>query len=169
MPGTPDHPITLAAADRRWRVRFAGHVIADSGDSVVLQEASYPPVIYFPRDDVGMAYLGKTAHTTHCPYKGDASYFTVDVDGEIVEDGVWSYETPMAGMEPIAGLLAFYGNRGFEIYAVDEAQVAPEGQPAAGGADVDEVILHTDAGDGTSQRPHWAPNVDGPPRDGGVR
>jgi uncharacterized protein (DUF427 family) len=160
MPGTADHPITLESARRRWRVRFSGHVIADTADALILKEANYPPVVYFPRADVVMDYLGRTDHHSHCPYKGDARYFTVDLDGQIVENGVWTYETPIPGIQEIAGRLAFYGNKGFEIYSVEEA-------PA--GAEVDEVILHTDAGDGTSQREHWPSNVETPTRDGGVR
>ena len=102
IPG-PDHPITLAPAAKRWRARFAGHVIADSANALVLQEASYPPVIYFPREDVEIGYLSRTARGTHCPYKGDASYFTLHMDGQFAENSVWTYETPFPAMEQIAG------------------------------------------------------------------
>ena len=159
----PDHPITIEPAAHRWRARYAGHVIADSADAVILREATYPPRVYFPRDDVEMAYLSRTERSTHCPYKGDAAYYTLLMDGQFAENAVWSYETPFPAMEAIAGRLSFYPDK-VEVYEVDEATVNPD-------AGVDEVIQHTDAGDGTSQRPHWAPNVEPPATgdDGGLR
>lgn len=159
IPG-PDHPITITAADRRWRVKFQGHVIADSAGALVLQEASYPPVVYFPRDDVSMEYLTRTDHATHCPYKGDAAYYTLAMDGHIVENGVWTYEAPFPAMSLIDGRLAFYPNE-VEIYAVDDAAVNPRHEDAR--ADVDQVVLHTDSGAGQSQREPWPPNVEPPP------
>ena len=153
----PDHPITIEPARQRWRAAFGGHVIADSADALVLREADYPPVIYFPREDVGMAYLARTDHATHCPYKGDASYFSIDRDGQVAENAVWTYETPFPAMEMIRGRVAFYPNIA-EIYAVDEAAVNPH--PAR--TSVDETILHTDSGSGASQREHYPPNVSQP-------
>ena len=117
----PDHPITVAPAERRMRARIGGHVIADSAKAVVLQEASYAPVVYFPRDDVETGFLSRTAKSTHCPYKGDASYYSIMLDGDLHEDVVWSYEAPFPAMEAIAGLLAFYPDR-VEVYAPDEAE-----------------------------------------------
>jgi uncharacterized protein (DUF427 family) len=164
VPG-PDHPITVREASRRWRVRFGSHVVADSDDALVLQEADYPPVVYFPREDVSMEYLSRTDHHTHCPYKGDASYYTLMMDGTFAENAVWTYETPFPAMTAIAGRLAFYPDK-VEIYAVDDAAVNPDHVEA----DVDEAVLHTDAGDGRSQRAHWPPNVSEPgDEDGGVR
>ena len=61
VPG-PDHPITVTDAPERWRVRYANHVIADSADALLLKEADYPPVVYFPREDVSMEYLARTDH-----------------------------------------------------------------------------------------------------------
>lgn len=163
IPG-PDHPITLTPAERRWRVKFQGHVIADSGDALILQEASYPPVVYFPRDDVSMEYLSRTGHATHCPYKGDAAYYTLQMDGHFAENAVWTYESPFPAMDLIAGRLAFYPNE-VEIYAVDDAAVNPRHVDAP----VDEAVQHTDAGDGHAQREHWPPNVSTPGMEGGVR
>jgi uncharacterized protein (DUF427 family) len=164
IPG-PDHPITIAPADQRWRVKFQGHVIADSGDALILKEADYPPVVYFPRDDVSMEYLTRTTHATHCPYKGDASYYTLMMDGRFVENGVWTYESPYPAMDLIAGRVAFYPNE-VEIYAVDDAAVNPRhvDEPP-----VDAAVQHTDAGDGHAQREHWPPNVQTPGVEGGVR
>ena len=107
----PDHPITVTPHPGRVRVTFGGRQIADSGDVLVLREASYPPVFYFPRADVVMADLVRTDHATHCPYKGDASYYSLAAGGPGSANAVWSYETPFDQMSAIAGRLAFYANR----------------------------------------------------------
>ena len=107
----PDHPITIKPAAGRWRVRFEGRVIADSGEALILKEASYPEVIYFPRKDVVMDALARTQHATHCPYKGDASYFSLRADGHLADNAVWTYETPFPAMEQITERLAFYPDK----------------------------------------------------------
>lgn len=165
-----DHPITIEPADDRWRARFAGHVIADSNDALILKEADYPAVVYFPRQDVAMEYMSRTDRTTHCPYKGDATYYTILMDGDFAENAVWSYERPSAGMEPIAGRIAFYTNR-VEVYAVDDALVNPHHrEEALARGEVDDVVKHTDAGDGRSQRERWPANIETPDQpEGGVR
>jgi uncharacterized protein (DUF427 family) len=110
LPG-PDHPITIARNPHRVRVTFAGKAIADSTRALTLSEASYPPVHYIPRADTNMSLLAPTAHASHCPYKGDASYFSIQVDGRSAENAAWSYEQPYPAMGEIAGYLAFYPNR----------------------------------------------------------
>ena len=110
IPG-PDHPITLEPATRRWQVRFAGQVIADSTDAIVLREAAYPARIYFPRADVAMDHLTRTERTSHCPYKGDAAYYSVTVGGETAENAVWTYEQPFPTMAEIDGQLSFYPDK----------------------------------------------------------
>lgn len=107
----PDHPITIAANPRRVRVIFAGQTIADTRHALTLKEANYPAVQYIPRADVVMDLLKPTTHTSHCPYKGDASYFTIIVGGKTAENAVWSYEEPFPAMADITGYLAFYPNR----------------------------------------------------------
>jgi uncharacterized protein (DUF427 family) len=119
LPG-PDHPITITPATRRVRVKLGEHVIADTAEALMLQEASYPVVAYLPRKDVEMGFLAKTDRSSHCPYKGDASYFTLHIDGDIRENAVWSYEAPFPAMHQIKDFLAFYPNQ-VEIY-----DVAPE-------------------------------------------
>jgi uncharacterized protein (DUF427 family) len=157
-PGS-DHPITLTTAANRWRAFFQGHVIADSGDALILQEAAYPPVVYFPRSDVAMEYMSRTDASTHCPYKGNASYYTLVMEGHIAENAVWTYETPYPAMTQIEGRLAFYTDR-VEVYEVDDAAVNPDHTPDAEAAsDVDKAVRHTDSGSGAPQREHWAPNV----------
>ncbi|HLZ83926.1 MAG TPA: DUF427 domain-containing protein [Caulobacteraceae bacterium] len=129
VPG-PDHPITITPLPGRVRALYQGHEIADSADAVVLREASYPPVVYFPRADVEMDVLARTELDTYCPYKGHASYFTIRRDGTIAENGVWSYETPHPGMAAIAERVAFYPNV-VTIEGLDEPAVARASAAAA--------------------------------------
>ena len=110
LPG-PDHPITVTPNSQRVRVHFAGKVIADTTRALTLKEANYPAVQYIPRADVDMIWLRATDHHTHCPYKGDASYFTVEVDGRSADNAVWSYVEPFPAVGEIKEHLAFYPNR----------------------------------------------------------
>src|SRR5262249_54395932 len=87
LPG-PDYPITITPAKERVRVTFNGRVVADSARALVLQEAAYKPVFYIPRDDAQMMLLSRTTNSTHCPYKGDASYYTIKVDGREAENAI---------------------------------------------------------------------------------
>jgi uncharacterized protein (DUF427 family) len=168
----PDHQITLEPAATRWRARFAGHVIADSPNAIVLREADYPARIYFPRPDVAMEYMSRTERSTRCPYKGDATYYTILMDGRFGDNAVWSYEAPYPAMDAITGYLSFYPEM-VEVYSVDEADVNPDARrgPEPRTVDVDQIVQHTDAGDGASQKEHWAANVETPgvTDDGGLR
>ena len=110
LPG-PDHPITITRNSKRVRVMFGGRVIADTTRALMLKEASYKPVQYIPRADADMSLLTRTDHHTHCPYKGDASYFTIEAGGCSVENAAWSYEQPFPAMAEIREYLAFYPNR----------------------------------------------------------
>jgi uncharacterized protein (DUF427 family) len=107
----PDHPITITPNPNRVRVKLGGKVIADTTRALTLREASLPPVQYIPREDVVFALLARTDHATHCPYKGDASYFTVSANGRTAENAIWSYEQPFSAVAAIAGRLAFYPER----------------------------------------------------------
>ena len=108
VPG-PDHPITITPNGKRVRVTFAGHVIADTARALSLKEASYKPVLYIPRTDADMSLLTSTDNRTHCPYKGDASYFTIAAHGRSAENAVWSYERPSRPW-PRSRNTAFYPN-----------------------------------------------------------
>jgi uncharacterized protein (DUF427 family) len=110
IPG-PDQPITIAPAEKRVRVGFAGRTVADSNRALVLSEAGYKPVFYIPRADADMTLLMRSAHASHCPYKGDANYFTISVEGRTAENAVWSYEQPFPAVAAIKDHLAFYPNR----------------------------------------------------------
>lgn len=165
QPSGNDHPITFEREAGRVRVLFEGHGIADSADVLVLREADHAPVRYFPRDDVAMAFLRRSDRTTRCPHKGQATYYTIYRDRQIIEDAAWSYETPLPGMERIAGRIAFYPeNVDFQAQGLSPAETAsvePGGAPLSD-RDVDEIVRHTDSGGGASQAEHWAPNVTGP-------
>ncbi|WP_044559936.1 DUF427 domain-containing protein [Azospirillum sp. B4] len=110
IPG-PDHPITVTPTPARVVVTVAGQVIADTTRALTLREASYPPVQYIPRRDVDMAALTRSDTRSHCPYKGDASYFSVPAGGARSVDAVWSYEQPHDAVAAIRDHLAFYPNR----------------------------------------------------------
>lgn len=102
-----DH-IAIHKAEGTWVVRTGGSVIAESREALELVEGDYTPVVYFPRADVAMAFLEPSDTRTTCPHKGEASYYTIQAEGGPIADAAWSYETPRAGLEPIAGHLAFY-------------------------------------------------------------
>jgi len=86
-------------------------VIADSVRALTLREGKYPPVQYIPRADVKMDKLAKTAHHTHCPYKGEASYFSIKAGDKSSENAVWSYEQPFDAVGEIVEHVAFYPDR----------------------------------------------------------
>lgn len=110
IPGA-DHPITIAKSPHRVRVVWRGKVIADTRAALDLQEASYPAVKYIPRADFDMSLLRKTDHSTYCPYKGDASYFSIVVDGQTSGNAIWTYEAPFDAVAQIKDHLAFYPDR----------------------------------------------------------
>jgi uncharacterized protein (DUF427 family) len=113
----PDHPITIERNPNRVVVTVAGNVIADTTKALVLREARYGAVQYIPREDVDMALLKRSQTQSYCPYKGDASYFSIPVGGERSIDAIWTYETPYEAVAPIKEYLAFYPNR---VDAIEE-------------------------------------------------
>ena len=110
LPG-PDHPISITANPKKIRVTANGVVVAETSHALSLKEASYPIVQYIPRVDVDMELLSKTGRSTHCPYKGDASYFSINAGGTTLDNSIWSYEAPFPAMAEITGYLAFYPNK----------------------------------------------------------
>ena len=106
------HPITIRPTGSHVTVRLGGSVIAETDSALSLAEATYPVVQYIPLDDVDQSLLDRTTTQTYCPYKGDASYYTVQTpDGRTEADVIWTYEHPYPSVAEIAGHLAFYGNR----------------------------------------------------------
>lgn len=105
------HPISIEPARQRITVRFAGRTLARTERALTLREASLPPVFYIPRQDADLALLERTAHHTHCPYKGEASYYTIAAEGQRAENAVWTYESPYPAVAAIDHCLAFYPDR----------------------------------------------------------
>jgi len=116
IPG-PEHPITIERNASRVRVLLGGRVIADTRRALTLREANYPPVQYIPRRDVDMTALGRTTTRTYCPYKGEASYFSIPAGGERSVDAIWTYEAPYGAVAEIKDHLAFYPDR---VDAIEE-------------------------------------------------
>jgi uncharacterized protein (DUF427 family) len=114
---SPDHPITIAPHPKRVVVRLGGAVIADTTRALTLREANYPAVRYIPRADVDMAALERTDHGTYCPYKGEASYFSIPAGGARSVNAIWTYEAPFEAVAPIRDHLAFYPDR---VDAIEE-------------------------------------------------
>lgn len=110
VPG-PDHPITITRNPNRVTVTLGGTVIAATTEALTLREASYPAVQYIPRRDVDMAALERSTLSTYCPYKGDASYYSIPAAGPRGRDAVWTYEIAYPAVAAIAGHLAFYPDR----------------------------------------------------------
>jgi uncharacterized protein (DUF427 family) len=110
IPG-PDHPITIERNPNRVVISVAGHIIADTRDALTLREANYPATLYVPRKDADMALLERTAHASYCPYKGDASYFSIPAGGERSVNAIWTYELPYEAVASIKDHLAFYTDR----------------------------------------------------------
>lgn len=114
LPG-PDHPITIEPSSAHVRVQVGGRTVADSQRALSLQEADYPAVLYLPRQDVDQSLLERTDHTSYCPYKGDASYYSITVGGEKSVNAIWTYEDPHEAMAEIKDYVAFYPDRVDEI------------------------------------------------------
>jgi uncharacterized protein (DUF427 family) len=107
----PDHEITIRATGERVVVRAGEVVLADSTAALTLNEAGYPPVQYIPIEDVDETLLSASSTSTYCPYKGDASYYSIaGPEGEI-PDAVWTYEAPYPAVAAIARHVAFYPDK----------------------------------------------------------
>ena len=119
IPG-PDHPITVKATEGRVTVRWNGQVIADTTGALTLEEAGFAPVQYVPLADVKAEVLEPSPHVTYCPYKGDASYFTLKAASLRIVNAVWTYKEPFEAVASIAGYLAFYPDR------VDKIAISPK-------------------------------------------
>jgi uncharacterized protein (DUF427 family) len=105
------HPITINPTGARVTVRVGGTVVAETDSALSLAEANYPVVQYIPLADVDQSLLERTTTQTYCPYKGDASYYTVNAPGGAETDLIWTYEHPYPSVAEIAGHVAFYANR----------------------------------------------------------
>ncbi len=115
------HRIIIEPASGQVRVIFNGTCVAETTQALVLREGSLQPVVYVPRADVEAAALTRTDHRSHCPFKGDASYFSLTAGDKRVENAAWSYEQPFAAVAAIKDHLAFYPNKvdAIEVGTVD--------------------------------------------------
>ncbi len=103
--------ITIRAAVGDWVVRAGGAVLGESSAVLELIEDGHDPVIYFPPSDIAMAFLEPSSTRSICPYKGEASYYSIIAKSGAIKDAAWTYATPKAGAEQIAGYIAFYPDR----------------------------------------------------------
>ncbi len=107
----PDYRVDLEPDSRHVRIRVAGELVADSRGTLVVRETKHEPVIYFPPQDIRFERLDPTSHQTFCPFKGEASYWTIRAGDRVVENAVWSYEHPFAEVAGLKDYLAFYADR----------------------------------------------------------
>ncbi|MBL28525.1 MAG: hypothetical protein CMM50_13345 [Rhodospirillaceae bacterium] len=115
-----EHRVEIVPTAKRVRVMFGGETVADSTGVLIIRETRHMPVYYFPPEDVRRDLLSPTDHHTHCPYKGDASYWTVRAGGHEAENAVWSYPEPLSDVAGLSGYLAFYWDRMDAWYEEDE-------------------------------------------------
>jgi uncharacterized protein (DUF427 family) len=110
QPG-PNHPITVTPTAGRVVVTAGGKVVADTRAALTLQESTYPAVQYVPLTDVDQSLLERTATESYCPFKGEASYYSIPAGGDKAKDSVWEYQKPHDAVAQIAGHIAFYPDR----------------------------------------------------------
>lgn len=116
----PGYDVHFEPCPRRLRVMFNGEVVADSTRAQYLRESKHLPVYYFPLADVRQDLLVGTDHSTHCPFKGDAAYWTVKVGDRAAENAVWTYPTPYGEVAELKDYVSFYWDRMDHWYEEDE-------------------------------------------------
>ena len=105
------HTLYFEDSPRRVRVVFEGETVADSKRAKLMHETGLLPIYYFPQEDVRSEFLEQSDHSTHCPFKGDASYWSVKVGERVAENAAWGYPDPLEDAPPLAGYVAFYWNK----------------------------------------------------------
>ena len=106
-----DAHITIESIDGPVSVAAGSTLLGESRNALELFEAGHAPVVYFPREDIDVARLVRTKLATKCPWKGQASYYSIQGQFSVLANAGWSYQDPLPGMERIAGYLAFYPDR----------------------------------------------------------
>lgn len=119
-PSEKNHTLEWIESPKQVRVMFNGQYIANSKNVKILNETGHTPVYYFPEKDLRMDFLEATEHSTHCPFKGDASYWSVRVGDQLAENAVWSYPDPIEGAKYLAGHYAFYWEKMDAWFEEDE-------------------------------------------------
>ena len=107
----PDYKVDLETSPQRVRVSLGGEIVADSRATLTVRETKHEPVVYFPREDVRFEALERTNHKSFCPFKGEASYWTLRVADRTEENAVWSYEDPFDEVAGLTDYVAFYTDR----------------------------------------------------------
>ncbi len=107
----PDYRVDLEPSERRVTVRFNGETLVDTTNALVVRETNHDAVLYFPREDVRMELLERSDHETFCPFKGEASYWSLAAGGRREQNAAWSYEDPFDQVAGIKDYLAFYTDR----------------------------------------------------------
>lgn len=118
--------ITLTPFGRNVRVEFGGATVADSDGALVLREGRLPPVLYIPKADVNWQLTEATDRSTHCPYKGDASYWSVSANGQTAENAIWAYPQAIDSVAAIRGCVALYWDKMDAWYLGGEKAVAAD-------------------------------------------
>lgn len=130
--------LIIEPSEKRIRAVVNGQTVAESSRALIMQETRLPAVFYFPREDVRMDLLARTGHRTYCPFKGNASHWTMTVDGKIAENAAWSYEAPFDEAEMVEGYIAFYWDA-IDGWFADDTQI--EGQPTYGQLALDNPFV----------------------------
>ena len=143
---------TAAATGKSQRAScvwsFNDKTIADTTSGYRVLETSHPPVYYIPPDDIAQQYLQGATGSSWCEFKGHARYWSLDVDGKVVESAAWSYPTPSATFADIAGYLAFYASRVDQCW-VDHERVQPQQGDFYGGWITSRIVGPFKGGAGT--------------------
>ncbi|MEE3332137.1 MAG: DUF427 domain-containing protein [Myxococcota bacterium] len=105
------YSVEFEAVKERVLVEFEGSLVVDSDNALRVLETAHDPVLYFPREDVAMEFLQRTDHSSFCPFKGDASYWSLCAGGVTSENAVWSYEDPFEEVDALRNYVAFYPDR----------------------------------------------------------
>jgi uncharacterized protein (DUF427 family) len=116
----PRHRLLATPFPRRVRAEFGGATVFDTASGVLLHESNMLPMLYVPESDLVTSLLERTEHSTHCPFKGDASYWSITAGGRTAENAVWSYEAPLSGGSWLTGKYAFYWDRLAHWFDEDE-------------------------------------------------
>ena len=141
-------PPRLENSSKLVRVIFNGEVIAETRNALRVLETSHPPVYYLPPEDIMQRYLQPAAGSSWCEFKGQAKYWSLDVDGQRSDNAAWSYPSPSPDFADIAGYLAFYASRVDECW-VDDERVAPQAGDFYGGWITSRIVGPFKGGAGT--------------------